>query len=520
MPFDGLFLHKLVEELDSLKGSRIYKINSITENEYQFVLSNKETLYFSISPQNYHIRKTKMKFLSSNTNLSLFLKKHIEGAIINSFSQHNNDRILLIDVTGSTDLGYEVKYRLVLELMGKYSNFIILDENGIILEAAKKTYLTELHPIQVKLKYEYPDSTKINPFSIDASNYPINNLEGLCKLVQDEISEYGLNEVINRETKPVIFEGSKTVFYCFDIFNASSSRLYFSTLSEMLEHFYTTLSKEQSKSIDEQNTIKFINKEITKLINKKEKQLLELENAKRYPEIELQANLLLANIHNVKSYMNEITVNNFYGNNEEITIPLNTKISINENINFYFNKVKKAKRAITSITNAIIDTENDIKYYEDLLSQIDHVTTSDLKEVMVEVGLKKETMRNKKPHILKYTDKYGNIIFVGKNNIQNNYLTHTLASKDDYFFHTKNIPGSHVILRGELNEETIKLASVIAAYYSKASNSKAVCVDYTQVKWVKKVKGTKGSFVIYTHEKNAFADPGIDYITANTTKSE
>lgn len=520
MPFDGLFLHKLIEEFKSLEGSRIYKINSITENEYQFVLSNKETLYLSISPQNYHIRRTKMKFLSSNTNLSQFLKKHIEGSFINSFSQHNNDRILLIDITGSTDLGYEVKYKLVFELMGKYSNFIILDENNIILEAAKKTYLTDLHPIQVKLKYEFPESNKINPYSLESKNEPINNLEGLSKLVQDEIEQFGLDEVLARETKPVIFTGSKNVFYCFDIFNASSSRKYYPTLSEMLEYFYTVISKEQSKSIDEQNTIKFINREITKLVNKKEKQLLELETAKRYPEIELQANLLLANIHKVKGYMNEIKVNNFYGDNEEITIPINTKISINENINFYFNKVKKAKRAIDNLNKTIIDTENDIKYYEDLLSQIDHVTTSDLKELMVEVGLKKETMRNKKPRILKYTDKSGNIIYVGKNNIQNNYLTHTLANKEDYFFHVKNISGSHVILRGELNDETIKLASSIASFYSKASNSKAVCVDYTQVKWVKKVKGTKGSFVIYTHEKNAFADPDIDFITANTTKNE
>ena len=216
MPFDGLFLHNLINELDRVKGTRIYKTNSITENEYQFVLSNKETLYFSISPQNYHIRLSKMKFLQSNTNLSLFLKKHIEGGIINSFSQHNNDRILIMDITGFSDLGYEIKYYLIIELMGKYSNFIILDKDYYILEAAKKTYLTDLHPIQVKLKYEFPESTKINPFTLN-TNEPVNNLEGVCKIAQDEINQYSLNEVINRDIKPVIFMGDKNIFYCFVI---------------------------------------------------------------------------------------------------------------------------------------------------------------------------------------------------------------------------------------------------------------------------------------------------------------
>jgi len=518
MAFDGLFLHNLIKELQSIKNTKIYRINSITENEYQFVLSNKQTLYININSQNSHIRLSTMKFLSSNTNISNFLKKYIEGGIINSITQHNNDRIMILDVTGYSDLGYEIQYYLIFEVMGKYSNFIILDKDYIILEAAKKSYLTDLHPIQVKLKYEFPTSSKLDPFT-HPDILPANG-EGISKVTLDEINLYGLKEVINRETKPVLFLGDKNFFYCFDLFNASSNRQYFNSLSELLEYFYTVLLKEQSQSIDQLNTIKYIQKEIQKNQNKKEKQIMELETAKNYPEIEIQANLLLASIHLVKPYMKEIKVNNFYGNNEEIIIPINNNISVNENINYYFNKVKKAKRTITILEKTIEDTENDLLYYEDLLSQIDHVTTSDLKEMMIEVGLKKETMKIKKPHLLKYTDSFGNIIYVGKNNIQNNYLTHTLASKEDYFFHVKNIPGSHVILKGELNSSTIKLAACIAAYYSKAQNSKAVCVDYTQVKWVKKVKGTKGSFVIYTHEKNEFADPSIDYINEQTTKNE
>ena len=208
---------------------------------------------------------------------------------------------------------------------------------------------------------------------------------------------------------------------------------------------------------------------------------------------------------------------NFYNNNEPITIPINTKISVNENINYYYDKYKKNKRAIDIITNTIEDTKNDILYYEDLLSQLQFTTTNDLKELMVEVGIKKPSKMKQKPHILKYTLKDGSIVMVGKNNIQNNYLTHTLAFKNDYFFHVKNAPGSHVILRGELTKENIEIAGAIASYYSKLNTGINVCVDYTQVKWVKKVKGNKGSFVIYTNEKNVFSNPSLEFINNNTT---
>ena len=523
MPFDGLFLHHLILELKQIENTKIYKINSISENEYQFILSNKQSLYISINPSYPHLRLTKEKYLSSNTNLSMFLKKHIEGSIIKKISQKDNDRIALFELLSFNDLGYEKKIKIVIELMGKYSNLIILDEDDYILEAAKKTYLTDLHPIQVKLKYEYPSQNKQNPFTLsEFDTVNINNLEGVSKLLIEEIKAYGIKEIINKETSPVIYTiDNKYIFYCFKLNSLFGEEKHFSSLSEMLEYFYTTINQNKQKSNDEKNTIKFIEKEIIKLQSKKEKQLQELEVAKNYKDIELKANLLLSNIHNVQKGMNEITVLNYFDEESpNITIQINPNISINENINYYFNKVKKAKRTIDILSKTILEKENDILYYNDLLSQIDHVTQGDLKEMMIEVGLKKEDIKNKKPHILKYIDKRGNIIFVGKNNTQNNYLTHFLAHKDDYFFHVKNIPGSHVILRGILDDESIRLASNIAAYYSKAQNSKAVCVDYTLVKWVKKVKGTKGSFVIYTNEKNAFADPDINIIMSQIEKTE
>ena len=123
--------------------------------------------------------------------------------------------------------------------------------------------------------------------------------------------------------------------------------------------------------------------------------------------------------------------------------------------------------------------------------------------------------KNTKPHIAKYVDSDGNTYYFGKNNTQNNYLTHVFASSSDYWFHAKSIPGSHVILKGELTEKSMQIASNIASYYSKAKDSYHVCVDYTLVKWVKKIKGEYGSNVIYTHEKTTYSDPSIDFIEKN-----
>lgn len=360
-------------------------------------------------------------------------------------------------------------------------------------------------------------SGKENPFN-HVNNYSLLcSYEGISKKSYNEILEFGLPNVLNRNICPTLIKNDKIHFYCFDLKTILGERIYFDSLSKLVEHYYLTQTKEATKSNDQKQAYNFITKTITKLKNKLEKQENELIAAKENISLEQTASLLAANIHLVKPYQESITVENFYNNNEPVTIQLNTKISVNENINYYFDKYKKNKRAIDIITNTIEDTKNDILYYEDLLSQLSFTTTNDLKELMVEVGIKKPSKMKQKPHILKYKLKDGSIVMVGKNNIQNNYLTHTIAFKTDYFFHVKNAPGSHVILRGELTKENIEIAGAIASYYSKLNTGINVCVDYTQVKWVKKVKGNKGSFVTYTNEKNVFSNPSLEFINNNTT---
>jgi len=518
MAFDGLFIHNLINEIkNDIIDKRINRFYTVNETDFLLTLSSKKNLFITLNSNNPYFCFTEQKLLQSNSFLSNYLKKHLEGSIIKNISQYNNDRIIILDINSTDDLGYSRKYKIIIELTGKNSNLIITDENYIITEALRKSFLTDERIIQVKVKYEFLQSEKENPFNHLNDTNLLCSYEGISKKSYNEILEYGLNDVLNREIKPVLIKNDKIHFYCFDLKTINGEREYFDSLSKLVEYYFLIQTKEATKSNDQKQAYNFITKTISKLKNKLEKQQNELTMAKDNISLEQTASLLAANIHLVKPYQESITVENFYNNNEPITIPINTKISVTDNINYYYDKYKKNKRAIGIISNTIEDTKNDILYYEDLLSQLSFTSTNDLKELMVEVGIKKPSKMKQKPHILKYKLKDGSIVMVGKNNIQNNYLTHTLAFNSDYFFHVKNAPGSHVILRGELTKENIEIAGAIASYYSKLNTGINVCVDYTQVKWVKKVKGTKGSFVTYTNEKNVFSNPSLEFINNNTT---
>lgn len=516
MAFDGVFIHYLINEIKPIiTNKRINKIISISDTDYVFILQNKIQLLISVSSNNSHFRFTDKEFVNSNTSMSSFLKKHIESGIITNLAQHNNDRIVFLDITSKDDLGYLKEYKIILELTGRFANMIITDNDFIILEALKKSYLTDERVILPKAKYEFLESNKVSPFlNLD---YTLNQncFEGVSNLLFTEFNYNGsVRNVLNRQINPVIIKSKKILFYVFNLQHIEGERIEFDSISRMLDYYFTEILHENNQNNEQKKLETFINKEIAKLQNKLSKQVQELQVANDGLELEKVANVLASNIHNVKPYQESVILFNFY-TGEDITIKLNTNISVNENVNYYFNKFKKAKRTIINLTSTIEQTKDDIKYYELLLTQMDSNSINDLREILYEVGISKPANRKQKPSILKYKDNDGNEIFVGKNNIQNEYLTFTLANPNDYFFHVASYPGSHVILRGSLNKETIKLASTIAAYYSKAKGS--VSVDYTLVKWVKKIKGMKGSFVRYTNQKSEHVIGDIEYINTHAT---
>ena len=518
MALDGLFLHNLINEIkDDVIGKKIYKIIPINDTDYAFYLSNKKTFLISASPSHAHIRLSDKEFLASNAILANYFSKHLQSAIITDISQFENDRLVIISLDGIDDLGYVLKYKLYLELMGKNSNLIVTNKDDIILEAVKKSYLTDAHLIKTGIKYEALKDDKLNPYR-QTDNLDPSLLQGVSKQASQEIREVGLNAFLKYEKKPVLIKNDKFIFYYTDLKTIYGERSYFNSLSELLEYYYEDIQKQTSESQDLINTKKYLNKELEKAKNKLEKQKIELENAKNNETLEKYANLLKANFYLIKPYTDKIDLID-YETQEKITIPLNPKLKASENIEAYYNKIKKNKRTIDNLGNQIKETEKQIEYYSDNITYLDYSKIGDLKEIMIELGLRKSATKKTKPHLAKYVDSDNNIYYFGKNNVQNNYLTHEFAHQGDYWFHAKSIAGSHVILVGQLNEKSIQIAANIAAYYSKARESVHVCVDYTQIKWVKKIKGELGSNVIYTHEKTAYADPSIDYINEHAKLS-
>ncbi len=498
MAIDGVFIHFLIKELKPVcLGERIFRFASCNENDFLISLSNKKQLLLSLNANNPHLRLTTTEYLTYPSFLSSFFKKYLEGGIIKDLWQYNNDRLVVMEITKADELGYLNKINMIIELTGKKANLIFVDKDFLIINALKRSFVSDERLIQPKAKYAYLVSGQNNPFLIDEIIPP---LEGVSKLLMEEIVYRGNLNFLKEITPHACFFkwNDKTNFYAFDLLHLNAERTFFPSLSLLLDYVFEEQNK-QNKLNNRTNQIdKIIKNEIKKLENKLTKQINEYQEAKDNLKYEKIANLLAANLHLVKPYQDNITVFD-YDNREQQTISLNPKKTASENLNSLYNKYKKAKRTIINLDETISKTKLELKYYEIMQTQAKDASNVDLLELLAEIKPPKQKQKNLKPHFLTFSDKDNNEYFVGKNNLQNIYVTHHLAKANDYFFHVVNHPAAHVILRGDLNAQTINLAANLACFYSKISGYTAV--DYTMVKWLKKVKKMSGSFVTYTKQK-------------------
>lgn len=526
---DGVFIRYLVNELKQLENQRINKLNTLNVSEFYLSLSSKVKLLINTNSDNMHIRFTNLDLVNSplKVNFHQLLKHYLESSIITSITQHSNDRIIIIHINHFDELGYIIPVKLILEFFGRNANVILVDENDYIIDCAKRLFENDdpkLRTIIPKAKYEFPENNRINPYLENIKDLNYNNYEGVSNLLFGEIEYLGNFDCLNREVNPVIIKDEKkNHFYCFDLTYLKGERLFYPTISAMLEHYFQDIKKDILVNSEQSFINSYINKEINKLTTKKSKLLNDLESAKDNLNLEKTGNILASNLHKVTKGMDRIEVEDFYNDNKLIEIPLNPLLPPKKNLENIFNKYQKAKRAIIQIENQIEITEKDILYYECLLNQLNIAKINDIYEIYSELGIRdnlvKKQAKKSKPNITTFKTLDDIVILVGKNNVQNNYITHSLASKSDYFFHVQAVPGSHVIVKAsELTEDLKELGATIAACFSPSKNATNVCVDYTQVKNLKKVPGMKGSFVTYSSYKSIFVKPDINYIK-NKTKN-
>lgn len=555
MAFDGIFTHYMVNELNEhLLNGRINKIYQVSNYELLLIIRSKETyqLLISIDPKYARIHITAMDYEtpSEPPMFCMLLRKHLEGGVIESINQIGSDRIIEIKISNLNEIGDRVYKKLMVEIMGKHSNIILVnDDTNLIIDALKRIspFLNSYRTIQPGAEYILPPTqNKIDffngteedfkHFSSDSDNLArelIDYFAGVSPLSSQELlhgailTETGLyhayKKFINRlekEYQPtMIITPKRDYFYLIDLKHLEGERRVYHTLGSLLDRFYFDKENQERIKQQTQDLEKFIKNEYEKNKSKLNNLTTDLELAKETLNYRKLGDLILTYAYDITQGQSVIKVVD-YETNEEVEIELDPTLTPVENANKYYAKYQKAKSAITHLTDQIESTKDEISYFELLLEQMKSATLNDAIEIRQELEmlgyLKPQVtkMRKaKKPQFEKYIID-GVEILVGKNNIQNEYITHKIAGRNDYFVHVKDMPGSHVIIRNvtELTENVLRSAAQLASYYSKARKSSSVPVDYTLVKHVKKVPGSKLGFVTYDRNKTIYIDPDEDFI--------
>ena len=548
MSIDGRFIKYLSIELnDILSEGRIQKISQISNTDFLWMIraNNKnQFLYISLSTSNarIHLIERPAEQFDVPGGFCMFLRKHIEGGIIHSIKNIHNDRIIELEIENVNDLGDSVTFKIMIELFGRYANLIITNDQFNILNAYK-----HIHPFEDINRtivngahYKIPMDDKIDPENLDEIerffhqhdlSYKdiISNIRGLSPLLAQTIikqSHYQNTHffktylsLLNQPIQPTLKFGNKDVFYYIDIF--TEPKKHFDSLSDLLSHYYyEQTDKEKVKQIHKY-LYSFIKNQIKKDKHKLEKLTKDLERAKENDIYRIKGDLIIQDQYKIKPTDYEYTGFS-YELNDDLTVELDRKIKVIDNAKKYYKKYKKLKTAIKHIHKQIYLTKHEINYFVSLKQQVEsNYQLKDLEEIRDElVNLKylskrRKQNKNKKKQRLNY-DVYEVdqvLILVGKNNLQNNYLTHQFARKNDMWFHVQNQSGSHVIVQSEsLDEKLIRTAAQLAAYHSKSKTSGSVPVDYTLIKNIKKIPGELGSFVSYTHQKTIYIDPDESFI--------
>lgn len=540
MSIDGCFIHYLTTELN--KEILNFKINKIYQpapleivlqlrgkNETGLIVNKQLLISSKLDHPRIHLLTKKISNPEVPNNFCMLLRKYIERGVIKEIKQYQNDRLIELHINAYNELDDENTFILIFEIMGRNSNIILLNSENTIIDALRKLppSFDNLRTIIPHAKYNYPSSTKsINPFNKEIPLL-LDNLQGVSKQLLNTLNELDNSNILsflNQEIKPVIFKTEKKLdFYAYPLSNDYEVISTHQSLSEMLEEYYNeSLKTVNYNAVELEKTIQ---KELKKANIKLSNLTLDLQKAKENLKYSNIGILLQSNLYKVKKGDTKVIVLDYFNNNEELEINLNPLLDPSSNLKAIFNKAKKASIAIVEVKKQIDIVLKEIEYLNTILFQLSIADNKDLEEIKLELSLNgylksNQKYKKKQQKIEFITYKVDDIlIYVGKNNTQNDYLTHKIASSNDYWFHTKNLPGSHVIVKIPENdpnfimsEKLIRAAANIAAYYSTGKTSSSVPVDYTKVRYLKKVPGMKGSFVTLQNQKTIYIDPDINLI--------
>ena len=574
MAFDGITIANIVHELNrNLLDGRINKIAQAETDELLLTIKTpggQRRLSISASASLPLIYLTEGNKPSPMTapNFCMLLRKHINNGRITKIWQPKLERIIHFEIEHLDELGDLCKKELIVEIMGKHSNIIFCNEDGTIIDSIKhvssqmssvrevlpgRTYfipdtMEKSDPLSVSFaefqrvltekpmplaKAVYTSFTGISPVvaeeicylsGIDSSLTPRELSEDLLTHLYRQFTLY-FEEVTAGHFSPAIYyHGAEPKeFSALPLTHFSQYiRKEYDSISRLLEDYYAeknTLTRIRQKSVDLRRVVQTALERNRKKYDLQAKQLRDTENREKF---KVYGELIHTYGYNLEPGAKKLEALNYY-TNEMITIPLDSTKTPQENALKYFEKYNKQKRTFEALTSLIEETRDDISYLESVSNALDIALSEDdltqIKEELIESGYIRRKFTKKKVKITSkpfhYLSSDGYHIYVGKNNLQNEELTFHFASGNDWWFHAKGIPGSHVIVKTngeELPDRTFEEAGKLAAYYSKNRGSEKIEIDYIEKKHVKKPKGGKPGFVVYYTNYSLMIDSDISQI--------
>ena len=554
MTFDGLFTHAMIHELNqTLQNGRVTKISQPYPNEVILTIRANRTNYpvlLSANPRYARFQITQIPYTNPAvpTNFTMMLRKYLEGAKLLKIKQLDNDRVVYFEFLTRNELGDKLPLLLSAEIMGRYSNVILINQStNKIIDTIKHVGMDQnrYRTLLPGATYRQPPTqNKENPFEQDSNTfeeliqkYPNREVlaDNLLKQYQGISRDNALaladklhtsnnyvqafNDFLAMTEDPIPTMNGNN----FSIFTDNPNDKKFTTLSEMLDVFYHTKANRDRVQQQGGQLLHVIRKNLQRNKKKLKKLSNELKATENADEYRIKGEVLTTYLYQIKRGMTKITLPNFYDNNKEITISLSNQLSPSQNAQKYFKKYQKLKNAVTFVNEQIELTKKEVAYLEEIQTQIELATPADLNDIKTELQqegyIKKKQQKSKhssrvkinKPESFIASD--GTEILVGKNNLQNEKLTLHTAKKTDIWLHAKNIPGSHVIIKSNNpSDETLFEAAMLAAYFSKFRSSANVPIDYVQVKNIRKPNGSKPGFVIYEGQKTLTVTPTEDFV--------
>lgn len=579
MALDGIVIANLVHEFnETLLMGRLTKIAQPEPDELILTIKNNRSLYkLQLSAG----ASLPLAFLTSQSktnpmtapNFCMLLRKYINNGKIIRIYQPEFERIIHFEIEHYDEMGDLCKKQLIIELMGKHSNIIFCQENGTIIDSIKhvSALMSSVREVLPGRKYFIPfEGQKENPLTITEDTFTkqvfqkkcnlakalYTTLTGISPMIAEEIctlasldsalpcdaffesekkhlyhtfSHFMEDVSLSNFTPMIFYKEDEPVEYAslpLSIYNAYRHSS-FSSISALLELYYS--QKEQITRIRQKSSDLrlVIQNALNKDYRKYDLQSKQLKDTGKREKFKVYGELLTSYAYDIPNGSSEYTAWNYY-TNTELKIPLDASIPPIENAKKYFEKYNKMKRTYEALTGIIQETKEEIEHLESIRTALDiALEEEDLVEIKEELmaygyirrkyGKKKEKVISKPFH---YLSSDGYHMYVGKNNFQNEELTFKLATGNDWWFHAKGIPGSHVIVKSggdELPNSTFEEAGQLAAYYSKGKEQEKVEIDYIQKKHVKKAAGGKPGFVIYHTNYSLMARPDISNIKKAST---